>query len=134
MAEHVERSGGRDTSGLAGLSERSLGVRPPPSFSVRTGKQQAVARLSRSKSTKKDHPIIGQKDVTHFPARGGSDGDRAGFAIEIVRAKRGELAVTASGEQRSLDHLAQARRRSIDQSARLVMREIAHSRRIGFPE
>ena len=33
---------------------------------------------------------------------------RAGFAIEIVHAKQGELAIAASGKQRGLDHLSQA--------------------------
>jgi len=39
VAEDVKRGRGRDASGLAGLGERSLGMRLPPSITVRTGKQ-----------------------------------------------------------------------------------------------
>ena len=52
--------------------------------------------------------------MARLPALGGSDCDRAGFAIEIVRAKSGEFAVTASGKQRasaSIDEIISGIRR-----------------------
>ena len=86
VAEHVKRSRWRDMRGPAGVSEWSLRMRFPPPLAVRALKHQGIARFSHCEPTKKDDPVIGQNDVTRLPALGGSDGDRAGFALEIVHA------------------------------------------------
>ena len=108
MAEHVKRSRWRDMRGPAGVSKWSLRMRFPPPLAVRALKHQGIARLSHCEPTKKDDPVIGQNDVTRLPALGSPDHNRAGFAIEIIHAKRGELAIAASRKQRGLDHLLQA--------------------------
>ena len=120
MAEHVERSRWRDTRRAAGLSERSLCMRFPPQLSIRSLKHQGIARFSHCKPAKKDDPVIGQNDVTRLPALGSPDHNRAGFAIEIIHAKRGELAIAASRKQRGLDHLSQAWICRVDQATCLV--------------